>query len=550
MGQTKIINVLKTDDFEDIFELFKETAAREVIFVLPKGSRLAAAEVNFETLGREAQNSGKMISLLTSDPKAQELAKQFGFELLNSTASSEELFNEVEPVAELTAYKTRLPEPSERMIRDVFPTAGKKRVNIKREKTPRVDLDINRALPDDREVEIGQIWHEQEIEERRPTRVKSNRHWFSGKLPFIFGGVAVLVLLAIIYIAFGKAELMVQARKEELNFSLKVSASTLASSVSLEFNKLPGQSFNQSAEESGIFPASGQKNVVQKAVGRITIYNTTTSSQRLVATTRFESPVGLIFRIPASITVPAGTRSGSNIIPGTIESDVAADRPGQEYNIGPARFTIPGFKGSNRFESFYGTSSSATKGGLIGPSKVVSGQDFAKAREALTVRLEEKIINLLKSQIGDLETVSSPAIKFDQPTSNVKADEAAENLEMTLKASIGTIAFRSADARQLVNNYLLERGNLQIVEEKTVISFDQPSLSEDGKVLDFRINVSGLGAVRVDKEKILSDILGMNREEIKAYFSGLPEVESARVVLSPWLYKIPKDSSRVRVDIN
>ena len=64
MASTKIINVLKDDQFEEILDLFKETSAKEVIFVLPKRSKAFTSEEHFIILANEALKSEKKISVL------------------------------------------------------------------------------------------------------------------------------------------------------------------------------------------------------------------------------------------------------------------------------------------------------------------------------------------------------------------------------------------------------------------------------------------------------------------------------------------------------
>src|SRR3989344_4459234 len=63
MGTTKIINILKSDSFDDIFEEFKKAQAEEVIFILPKNSRVGRNESHFVSLASEAQASQKNIIL-------------------------------------------------------------------------------------------------------------------------------------------------------------------------------------------------------------------------------------------------------------------------------------------------------------------------------------------------------------------------------------------------------------------------------------------------------------------------------------------------------
>ena len=82
MASTKIINVLKDDKFEEIFDLFRNTSAKEVIFVLPKTSRAFKNEEHFVILENEANKSGKKISLLCSNPETNNFAKKYNFDVL------------------------------------------------------------------------------------------------------------------------------------------------------------------------------------------------------------------------------------------------------------------------------------------------------------------------------------------------------------------------------------------------------------------------------------------------------------------------------------
>src|SRR3989338_11213786 len=73
MASTKIINVLKDDKFEEILDLFKNTQAKEVIFVLPKTSK---------AFKNEANKSNKKVSLLCSNPDTNKLANKYNFDVL------------------------------------------------------------------------------------------------------------------------------------------------------------------------------------------------------------------------------------------------------------------------------------------------------------------------------------------------------------------------------------------------------------------------------------------------------------------------------------
>lgn len=582
MGSTKIIHVLKNDGFEEIFDLFRNTEASEVIFIFPKGSKLARQSQHFSAIKREADSSGKRVSIMTADPIVAQFASQNNLELLKTPESkkreatvlnytpepvvvladnsdpeeqADENEDNVEPRVQLAAARTNNPP---RTIKDIVgPEREIKRpIKIREERAKPFEVEIARGIQEGRVTgDITQVWTSRENETRqifKPAqsirRIKSSAIF--RRSPLFFVGGAVVVLFLILYATLGSAQITIKPRKQPLNFQIKASASNIATAINLDFNRVPGQHFGYKDEESGTFPTTGQKEVVQKAGGKITIYNKSASSQRLVATTRFKSPSGLIFRIPETISVPAATGSGINLKEGSIESLVYADKAGSDYNISPAIFTIPGFEGTPKFNDFYAKSTQSMTGGIIGPSKVVTEEDFAKAQETITAKLKEKVLRALKDQAGELKILDSTEIKLDPPVTNAKVGGAAETLQMTIKGVASTMAFRKSDALELVKSYVSQKGDLELLEKNLTINYLNPQNNADNSIMTFDIQATGQSATNIDQDKILKDILGMREDAIRNYFKNIKEIESARVTLSPfWVTSIPKDPGKVKLVI-
>ena len=101
-----------------------------------------------------------------------------------------------------------------------------------------------------------------------------------------------------------------------------------------------------------------------------------------MATTRFATSDGKIFRLASTVTVPGATVVNGQITPSTISAPIIADQPGPDYNVGPvARLTVPGFqKDAARYSGFYGTIASSTSGGYIGKKAVPTAADVVAAR--------------------------------------------------------------------------------------------------------------------------------------------------------------------------
>ena len=96
-----------------------------------------------------------------------------------------------------------------------------------------------------------------------------------------------------------------------------------------------------------------------RAFGVVTIFNDTNLSQRLIRTTRLQSPDGKYYRLTQEVNVLAKTNGKA----GSVDVTVFADKPGAEYNLPPTTFKIPGFLNDPRYNLIYGKSFTPMTGG-------------------------------------------------------------------------------------------------------------------------------------------------------------------------------------------
>ena len=54
----------------------------------------------------------------------------------------------------------------------------------------------------------------------------------------------------------------------------------------------------------------------------------------------------------------------------------------------------------------------------------------------------------------------------------------------------------------------------------------------------------------MDTDVIKNDMRGMSEDSIRSYLKGIKEIDSARIMLSPfWVRSIPKDAGKIKIDI-
>lgn len=582
MASTKIINVLKDDKFEEILDLFKNTLAKEVIFVLPKTSRAFKNEEHFVILENEAQKMDKKISLLCSNGEINKLAKKYQFDVLlvkdgeekrEEEEEEEEEGKELEPEQKENTeeaaiyredkndqYQVVTASKIKRGLEDIVKQSGTQ-LKIALQKERPINLDVKKKPIHQPLDDIKNVWKRQEeyisgesIWAGINNRTKKSFRNFPKKLLVGLGVISVILLGTIIYISTGSAKIDITPNKQPLDIQLKVSSSDKFSSVDTELNKIPGQLFNVEKNATQTFPTTGEKEVAQKARGKITVFNEYgTTPQVLIATTRFQTPDGFIFRTLKSITVPGTKVENGKIIAGSINVEVIADKPGQSYNIPATKFSIPAFSerdDAGRYEKIYGRSDEEMKGGALGKAKVVTDADFNTAQQTLSDQITKAVEESIKTQTSGLKVINDFSVQLKEPESTAKTDEAADSFMMAVSGSIKIIGFKEDDLKDLIEKYVDKTKNLTVIAEKLTINYSNIIFDETNNILTFTVSIKGNSYVKIDANKIKADLSGKNEKEIKDYFKE-NSVGTVKVALWPfWVKRIPQDKERTKLQVN
>ena len=314
---------------------------------------------------------------------------------------------------------------------------------------------------------------------------------------------------------------------------------------------IPGDFIQVEKVVSKTFAASGDKEVFQKAEGEITIYNNfSVAPQNLVATTRFQTPEGLVFRILKAVTVPGKVKVGSEFKPSETKVKVIADRAGEEYNIEPTEFKIPGFLGSPKYQGFYAKSFSNFSGGFVGRSSFVTKEDLKKSDD----EVRQEAISDIKKELASLKDFKILEevleIETEKMPDSANAGDLVKEFKVSLKAKARVLAFKESDVIDLISQYISNSQNVKIIRNGLSISYNEPKLDKEKMELSFKLTSWGKTAENIDKEKIVAGILGKKIPQIKAHLGNLKEIESAQVLLSPfWVKTAPKDRDKVKVEI-
>ncbi|MCX6763984.1 MAG: hypothetical protein NTZ97_04655 [Candidatus Moranbacteria bacterium] len=389
----------------------------------------------------------------------------------------------------------------------------------------------------------------------------------SGKVwKFFFIFVITAVVLGggfFAYLFLPKAEIKISIKPKLQEASLEVKGSTAQNSVDTEAGIIPMKTLNVDVNLSQEYPTSGSlSGTNQKSRGTITIYNEYSSNpQPLVATTRFASKDGKIFRLAKGVTVPGTTKVGEEIKPGAIEAEVVADQVGAEYNIEPTTFTIPGFQGSGneKYAKFYAKSFKAMAGGGSGKdsvNKAVSKEDIANAKSKALAELQQVAKQKAKESIQTGEKVIEESISVGEATYKLSSAEGemADKISVNASATATVLVISENDVKALLAKEIAKKTGEQIGvnNNATTLQFGKAEVDLAKGSMAVRVDAVVSLKTSFDTENLKRGILGKNEEDFKAYLKTFPEIEGAEINYWPPFIggRIPAYEQRVSVTLD
>ena len=382
-------------------------------------------------------------------------------------------------------------------------------------------------------------------EELEMEKTKKSRFLFKFIISFL-----ILVLLgafgAVMLNRISTAAVNISPYKETLavDSRLRARANTTTDGLPFEIAQL-------SAEESGLITATGITSGGQRASGKITVYNNYGSApQKLIANTRFQTSDGKVYRIKGAISVPGM---------GVLEATVYADQAGEEYNIGPSDFTLPGLKGGPRFEKVFAKSKTTMSGGASGNARVVKKEDIDSIRTAVNEKLKNRLTETLSKQKPEGYVLFADAVKIEyaeNPDNPKVGDSSGRSMAFKTKGSAtGYLFKKDALAKALADDSsgdLKKAPKNEPVAVDNVESLDFSLISVDAKNKEITVRLKGNADFVwvVDTAKLLEEIINYKGKDYTSVFQNYPAIEKAAIVQSPkWWPRFPKDKSKIKINI-
>jgi len=407
-----------------------------------------------------------------------------------------------------------------------------------------------------RVVDIAPPGRKKEIIEEIPSELKIT----ATKTPFKKGLLIIPLILIIIGVIAGlnlaRAEVEIKPKTDILTFKTKVTIDKSAETINFLDKVIPGKIFHTENTVSGEFASSGEISKAEKAEGVIRIYNNYNSLQVLVATTRFQAPLEKFqppleegenpwFRTIERVAIPAK---------GYVDVKVIADSPGEKYNIEPSTFSVPGLAGTPQYTFVYGKSSKSMKGGALEKTPQVNQEDLDKAKEELTVKVEEECNESLKNKIlADFDFLKEASeIKIIEASSRVQPGDELEKFNYQVKAEAQALAFRIEDLKNFANDFILSQvPENKIIDQKSLkvnYSLDSANL-EAGKII-ISLSLEAKIYSEIEEVSLKRALAKKSVTEGKLFLEEQPEISEVKIKLSPfWVKEIPDEAEKIKINL-
>ncbi|MCE9541709.1 hypothetical protein K8R03_04115 [Candidatus Kaiserbacteria bacterium] len=392
---------------------------------------------------------------------------------------------------------------------------------------------------------------------RRPMPEMTQQSDFVRKAPphriwlWVVAAVSVLALAILLLMALRATTVTVTPKTHAVIFD-QTSQFTAYPSVAAASGTLPYTVQTVDLEDSDTVTSTGTVHSEEKASGSITVFNDFSSAPvKLIKTTRFETPDGLVFRAPADIVVPA--KSGST--PGSVTVTVVADQVGDKYNVGPiSRFTLPGLKSTpDMYAHVYASSNAAFTGGFSGDKPGVSQADTDTTVAAIRSRLEGKVRDAAKALENDSSIVFTDLVQVqyqDEPTTS----EAGGKVRIHQKAHVlipvfPADAFAAAVAQSVSSN--TDNASMFIIPGEGYGAHMTSASSTLGvDPMSFTLIGNALIVWRVDTKALTEALAGKDQSAFQNIVTGFEGVQEARARIEPfWSSVFPKNAASIKVTV-
>lgn len=552
VSKKKMVFVQIDEEITSIFDKIERLAYKEIYLVIPKRSVILQSIVNLKILKQKLDEGGKTLFVITNDPNGMKLSHQAGIKVFDHFESDEVQKDDKENNSDQSA-----------LIRPMVATSN----DVDDYSPSRLPQKKSTIFEVVRNIKAGERGFSLKsyLKQRKANKANFYVPGVNKKIisAFVFGSVLVFAIIS--YVALPGAT---------INIVPASAVVTKAVNINLEentndSNTLKAHMVESEVEYSISHHASGTKSKGVNASGILTIYNVSNKNWPLLTETRFQTELGIVFRIKEGVTVPANGELEVSVTADTLDANGIA--VGERGNIGPSKFFLPGLKEDSRTQ-LYAESFAYMTGGTTDVSTYITEEDLIAASEKLETELEEKALSALRKEVlaksaelglslallEDSDLIQYGTAKIDLPYELL--NEETESFEVGGSMTIKGVAYDSEALSSVLKSEMTSTktpGKVLVRIDENSISINVFEVNTVRNIYKFTAQIQGIEEYEIDPEleggaalgeKIKEHIAGKAVEEAENYIQNLPEVNSVEIKMWPiWSPTIPTLSDNIKI---
>jgi hypothetical protein len=370
----------------------------------------------------------------------------------------------------------------------------------------------------------------------------------------VLGGVVILLVVGFITLQ----------RQATAVIGLQLATKTISKDVTLTLdpsvpasdptrNLLKADLVNKEVSGTLNSTTTGTKIIGDKATGKITLYNRTSSPKTFNAGTTVGSG-NLKFTLDSTVTVAsASTGAEFETKPGTQDVAVTAAQIGTESNIAKdTDLTVESYAK----DTYVARTVQAFTGGSSRETQAVSKEDRDLLATTLKKKLIDQAVQELKTQTGAGKfTVPTGRVKVLAQTYSAEVGKETDTLNLTLKLQVETLAYQLADLKPLATSVLssdVPSGFELTNQEPQILSSPNSPVSTASAKTTLQTSLSAIAQPKVDLEAWKKELAGKSQTVAENILKSKTEIKSYQFALLPRLYaaifhKVPKDLKKIEL---
>ena len=553
------------DEITGIIDKVRGSKQKIVALVLPKRATVFQSIVNMKLLKRSADGEHKNIVLITSEHGLLPLAGTVGIHVARSLQSKPEIPDA--PGQAPHADEDEVEEADAEDEPEDKPTKSASKSGDKLDKTRTVgelagaaavedqmedSIDLNDE-PDDEESELGAAAALAGAKPKKGTNKRLKVPNFNKfRVLLILGGVGVVALIALLFIAFSvmpKATISIKTDSSSVNGSGAIVLKTTAG-VTLDpaTGTVPATAQQVQKTSSQQVVATGQQNNGQKAGGTVSMSAGTCSGTVPddVPAGTGASAGGLTFITQQDTSFAPTVSHGKCTFQATAATPVLAQKGGTQYNVAAGTYTISG-------RADVGASGSAMAGGTDNITKIVLQSDIDGAKQKLSSADTDSIKQELKTGLiaKGLYAIDASFNAADpQIKTSANAGDTADNVTVTQTTTYTMLGTKQTDLQAVIQNNVKDK--IDLTKQKILdygisdATFAPQSQNPDGATVSYQTSVVVGSELNVNTIK--KQVAGKKGGDAQTIIKQYPGVTDVTVEYSPfWVSSIPKKTSKINV---